>query len=39
MSDFIEYIFPERATKWRINWYNEIKVPMLTAGILTDTGV
>ena len=38
MTDFLEYVFPERETKWRINWYNEIKVPMLTAGVMSDTG-
>ena len=38
MTDFLEYVFPERETKWRINWYNEIKIPMLTAGVMSDTG-
>ena len=38
MTDFVEFVFPERPIKWRINWYNEIKIPMLTAGVLTDTG-
>lgn len=28
----------DRAVKWRLGWYNEIKVPMLTAAILADTG-
>lgn len=39
MSDLLEYVFPERPIKWRINWYNEVKVPMLTAGVLADAGV
>lgn len=38
MTDFIEYLFTEKATRWRINWYNEIKIPMLTAGIMFDCG-
>lgn len=38
MTDFIEYIFTDRQTKWRVNWYNEIKIPMLTAAILFDNG-
>lgn len=38
MTDFIEYLNPERAVRWKINWYNEIKIPMLTAGILFDNG-
>ena len=39
MTDFLEYVFPDRQVKWRINWYNEIQVPMFTAAVLTDTGV
>lgn len=38
MTDFIEYLNPERSMRWKINWYNEIKIPMLTAGILFDNG-
>ena len=38
MSDFLEYIHTDRAVRWRIGWYNEIKVPMLTAAILFDNG-
>lgn len=34
----LEYIFTERSVRWRINWYNEVKVPMLIAGILFDNG-
>lgn len=38
MTDFVEYLFNDRQTKWRVNWYNEIKIPMLTAAILFDNG-
>lgn len=38
MTDFLEYIHTERAIRWRVNWYNEIKIPMLTAGIMFDNG-
>ena len=38
VSDFIEYVFNDRAVKWRVNWYNEIKIPLLTTGILYDNG-
>jgi hypothetical protein len=34
----MEYLFTERHIKWRINWYNEIKLPMLTAPIISDNG-
>ena len=38
LTDFLEYIFIDRQTRWRINWYNEVKIPMLTAAILFDNG-
>jgi len=38
MTDFLEYLHTDRATRWRINWYNEVKIPMLTTGILFDNG-
>ena len=38
MSDFMEYVHTDRAVRWRINWFNEIRVPMLTAAILFDNG-
>jgi hypothetical protein len=38
ITEFMEYLHPERAMRWRINWYNEVKIPMLTAAILFDSG-
>lgn len=38
MTEFIEYLFTERAMRWRIAWYNEVKIPLLTAAILHDNG-
>jgi len=38
MSEFLDYVLPERENKWRIHWYNEIKMPMLTAGVMSDSG-
>lgn len=38
MTEFLEYLFTDRSIRWRINWYNEVKIPMLTAGILFDNG-
>jgi hypothetical protein len=38
MTDFLEYLFTEKGIRWRITWYNEIKIPMLTAGIMFDSG-
>ena len=38
MTDFLEYLFTDRSVRWRINWYNEVKIPMLTSAILFDNG-
>ena len=38
MTDYLEYIFTDRAIRWRMNWYNEIRIPQLTACILKDSG-
>jgi len=38
MTDYLEYLFTDRAVRWRINWYNEVKIPMLTSAILFDNG-
>jgi hypothetical protein len=35
----MEYVHLDRVTRWRMHWYNEIKVPLLTAAILFDNGV
>ena len=29
---------PTREVAWRLNWYNELKMPMLSAALLTDEG-
>lgn len=38
MTEFLEYLHTDRPMRWRINWYNEVKVPMLTSAILFDNG-
>lgn len=38
ISEFVEYVMPSRETRWRVNWYNEIKIPMLTSAIMYDSG-
>ena len=38
ISQCVEYVFPDRETKWRLNWYNELKIPLLTALLLNDDG-
>jgi hypothetical protein len=34
----LDYVLPDRASKWRLNWYNELKIPLLTSIILHDYG-
>lgn len=39
MSDLLEYTFaPDKPTLFRLNWYNEIKIPQLTCALLQDRG-
>ena len=32
-------MFTDRQVKWRVNWFNEVKIPMLTAAVLSDKGL
>lgn len=34
----MEFIHPDRPTKFRIGWYNEIKIPQLQSILLMDEG-
>jgi hypothetical protein len=34
----LNYVFPHRDVNWRLNWFNEVKIPLLTAVILHDDG-
>ena len=39
ITEALEYIHSnDRHLKWRLNWFNEVKYPMLTACILFDNG-
>jgi len=29
-------VFPDQKTQWRLNWFNEIKMPMLTSILLQN---
>ena len=38
INQMMEYCFPEKLTKRRIHWYNEIKIPQLSIALLVDEG-
>lgn len=39
VSDMLEFIYQDqKVNRFRLKWYNEVKIPMLTAGILIDNG-
>ncbi len=38
ITEIFDYVFTDRQIKWRVNWFNEVKIPMLTAALLTDSG-
>ena len=38
LTHVLGYIFPQKDVTWRLNWYNEVRMPLLTAGILQDKG-
>ena len=38
LTHVLAFVFPGRDTAWRLNWYNELRMPMLSAALLTDEG-
>lgn len=34
----LSFVFPQRDVAWRMNWYNELRMPMLSAALLCDEG-
>ena len=32
------FVFPAKDVTWRLNWYNELRMPILSAALLTDQG-
>lgn len=35
-SQCLEFVLPDRASKWRLRWFEEIKVPLLTSLLFID---
>lgn len=38
ITHILAFVFPGRDTAWRLNWYNELRMPILSAALLTDEG-
>ena len=38
LTQVLAFVFPGRDTAWRLNWFNELRMPMLSAALLTDEG-
>lgn len=38
ITHLLAFVFPQKDVAWRLNWYNELRMPMLAAALLTDEG-
>ena len=38
LTHVLGYVFPQKDVQWRLNWYNEVKMPIMTAQLLRDDG-
>ena len=38
ITHVLGYVFPQKDVTWRLNWYNEVRMPLLTSAILNDEG-
>ena len=38
LTHVLAFVFPAKDVAWRLNWYNELRMPMLSAALLTDEG-
>lgn len=38
VTDMLEFCLQDKTIKWRISWFNEVKIPMLTMAVLVDNG-
>ena len=38
ITHLLAFVFPQKDVAWRLNWYNELRMPMLAATLLTDEG-
>ena len=36
ITQALTYIFPDSTTQWRLNWFNEVKMPILTTILLFE---
>ena len=38
LTHVLGYIFPQKDIQWKLNWFNEIRMPILTINLLNDDG-
>lgn len=38
LSEVLNYILPDKLSRWRLQWFNDLKIPLLTSLILIDNG-
>ena len=38
ITHVVSFVWPQRDVAWRMNWYNELRMPMLSMALLTDEG-
>ena len=38
MTHVLGFVFPQRDVAWRLNWFNEMRMPLLSAALLNDEG-
>ena len=34
ITQALQYVFPDATVQWRLNWFNEVKMPVLTTMLL-----
>ena len=39
ITQALEYVFPDSTIQWRLNWFNEVKMPVLTTLLLHDSEI
>ena len=39
ITQALNYVFPDSTIQWRLNWFNEIKVPILTTLLLYKSDI
>ena len=38
ITHVLSFVLPQKDALWRLNWYNEVRIPMLASTLLSDEG-